>query len=100
MSANRLTRPITSTKRNAMFARCVTDDAEAQERLLRPFVDLDRVAVWIIDLDLLATGPALHGVAKLRAGAAQASDQLVEIVDVEHDPVPAPGLLALAIGHR
>jgi hypothetical protein len=56
-----------------MFAKCVTDDAEAQERLLRPFVDLDRVAVWIVDLDLLATGPDLHGVAKFRAGTNAAS---------------------------
>src|SRR5262245_56744643 len=67
--------------------------------LARCLVDLDRVAIRILDLDLLAAGPDLDFVAEARAGSAQPVDQIGEIVDVEHDPVPAAGLLSPAVWH-
>ena len=63
------------------------------------FVQFDRIAVGIGDLYLLAAG-AYHDVAADRDTAgAQTVDLCVKIVNVEHDPVPSAGLLALAV-HR
>src|SRR5882757_9718977 len=63
-------------------------------------MNLDGIAVGIEDLDLLTAGADFDVVSKRSANATQAADQRLEVVDVEHGPVPAARLLATAVGHR
>src|SRR3954471_17898203 len=54
-------------------------------RLSRRFEELDRIAVRILDLDLLAARPGLHVVSKTNAGPLQRFDERLEIVHPQHD---------------
>jgi hypothetical protein len=66
----------------------------------RRFVQLDRVSVGVLELDLAAAGAGLDLVAEPHPGPAQRGDHRLQIVDVQHDPVPAARLLAASVGHR
>ncbi len=63
-------------------------------------MQLDRVAVGILDLDLLASGPDLDLAAEPGARHLQLLDVRSEIVDVKNDPIPPTGLLLAAVGQR
>ena len=61
--------------------------------LFRRFVQLDRVAIRIVDQDLPAARPGLDRVAKMRMRPLECGDRGVEIIDVQHDAIPAARLL-------
>lgn len=63
-------------------------------------MELDRVSVRILDLDLLASGPGLDLAAETGARRFQLVDVRGEIVDVKNDPIRAAGFLPAAVGQR
>ena len=63
-------------------------------------MELDRIAVGIQDLDLLAARTCFKVVAKGRANIAQPVDKSREIIDIQDDPVPPAGLLGATVRHR
>src|SRR5574341_194315 len=67
--------------------------------LVRALEQLERLAVGILDLNLLAARAGFHPVAEIEARIRQLFDRRREIGDLEDDSVPAAGLLCTAIGH-
>jgi hypothetical protein len=63
-------------------------------------VDLDGVPVWILDLDLLATGTHLELISESSSSGFECGDGGVDIVDVQDDSVPPARFLPVAVGHR
>ncbi len=53
-------------------------------------MQLDRIAVRVVDLNLRATRPDLDLVSEVDAGGPEMPDMLVQVSDVENDPVPGP----------
>ena len=70
----------------------ISDFENAASRHRRGLEQLDRVAVRVVEEDLLAAGPADDVVAERGAGVAEAVDERVEVVDLDDEPVPAAGL--------
>ena len=68
--------------------------------LSRGLEQLDRIAIRILDLDLLAARPGLHVVPKTEAGLLQGLDERGKIVDPQHDTVPSARFLLLTVRHR
>src|SRR5688572_415077 len=62
-------------------------------RLAGRFMELDRIPVRVLDLDLLPARPDLDLVPEAAVALLQGGHDGVEVVHVQHDPVPAPGLL-------
>lgn len=60
-------------------------------------MELDRIAVRILEQDLLAAGPLLDLVPEPRACGPECFHRGDEVVDVEHNPVPSAGFLAPTI---
>jgi hypothetical protein len=67
---------------------------------LRRFEEFDRIAVGVFQLDLATERADLHLVAEAQSRLAKSSDERRKVDDLEHDSVPAAGLLRLAAGHR
>src|SRR6266545_4511339 len=63
-------------------------------------VKLDRISVWVLDLDLAPPRADLDLVPEAHAGLPQRLDVRIEIVDVEEESVPAAGLLLPPVGQR
>src|SRR5215218_5596448 len=66
----------------------------------RRLEELDHVAGWILEQDLLPAGPGHDVVAECGAGVAQACDLSVDVVDDEMDSIPAAGAGLAAVRHR
>src|SRR6185369_3141274 len=71
-------------------------DAALPRRLMK----LNRIPVRIFDLDLPPAWSELNVVPEAHGRAPERRDHRIEILYVEHDPVPAPGFLAASIRHR
>lgn len=56
-------------------------------------MEVDRVAIGIVELDLLAAGADLDLVSELRVATPERPDRGIEVVDVEDDPIPSARLL-------
>jgi RNA polymerase sigma-70 factor (ECF subfamily) len=63
------------------------------------FEEFDRVPVRVLDLNLAATGPRFHLVAKPSGGLFQFRNESRQIADLQHDTIPAARFLLLAIRH-
>ena len=74
--------------------------AALRELLPRGLMELNRVAVGIFDLNLLAAGTYLDFVSKSGACSLERGQGGIEIVDVEDDPVPSPRSLSAPVRHR
>src|SRR5262249_60580837 len=68
--------------------------------LRRCLVELDWVAVRIVDEDLPATRPRLDLVPERHPRFLQRGDGRIDAVDIQHDPIPPAGLLLAAVRHR
>jgi hypothetical protein len=68
--------------------------------LSRRFEQFDRIAVLILDLDLLAARSGLHVVSKTNAGLLQRVDERREIIHTKHDTIPPARVLLLTARHR
>src|SRR5215831_12774388 len=66
----------------------------------RCFVELDGIAIGILDLDLLAAGTDLDLVPESGSCLPERRHRGPQAFDIQHDPVPATGLLAAPVGHR
>ena len=66
--------------------------------LSRRLEQLDRVPIWVLDLDLFATGPGLHLVAETDAGLLERRDAGRKIRHAKHHAVPTARLLSTTIG--
>src|SRR5262245_41526904 len=76
------------------------DESSGLGLFSRSLVELDRIAVRILELDLLASGPHLDLVAEGRAGGRERRERGVEVADVQDDPVPSAGFLPPTVRHR
>src|SRR4029079_15251967 len=61
---------------------------------------LDHIAGRILSEDLLAAGPFDNIVAETHAMLAQLRDGLGQVVDLDHESIPAAGFGHASIGHR
>ena len=61
---------------------------------------LDRIAVRVLQQDLLAARSGLHLIAKTKSRRFQMLDPRGEIGDFKNDPIPPAGLLAMSARHR
>ncbi|MEX2273101.1 MAG: hypothetical protein WD690_16640 [Vicinamibacterales bacterium] len=68
--------------------------------LSRRLKQLDRIAVWILDLDLFAARTRLDVIPKTDVGSLQGLDERWKMVDPKHDTIPSAGFLLVAIRHR
>jgi hypothetical protein len=59
----------------------------------------DRIAVWILYLDLATTGTGFHLVAKMKSRLLQFSDEAWKIGNLQQHAIPPARLLRLSAGH-
>jgi hypothetical protein len=78
----------------------VTPPAEASSRSLCALEQLDRIAIWILHLDLPADWAGFHLVAEMEAGLLHRGNTLRKIGDIKHHTVPPTRFLMLPIRHR
>src|SRR5439155_17734594 len=64
------------------------------------FEELERIAVWILELDLSAPGADFHLVPEMQSGLLQRVDTGGEIRDPKDDPIPTTRFLMTAVGQR
>src|SRR5262245_7389591 len=62
--------------------------------------ELDRIAIRVLQQDLLPTRSNFHLIAKTEPRRFQSLDPRGEVGDFKDDPIPPAGLLALSAGHR
>ena len=66
---------------------------------LRRLEQLDRIAIGIFYLDLLAAWAGLHVIAKTKACFLQLLNAGVDVVDAQDHAIPPAGFLALSVWH-
>jgi len=74
--------------------------APTNSLLLRRLEELDRVAIGILQQDLLAARSGFHLIAKMQSCLFQSLDPGGKIGDLKNDPVPSARLLLTSIGRR
>src|SRR5688500_539693 len=65
----------------------------------RGLEELDRVPVGVLDLDLPPAGTGLHFVPEAHSRVLQRVDEGRQVGDLQHNAVPAAGLLAAPVRH-
>jgi hypothetical protein len=68
--------------------------------LLSRLEKFDRIAVRVLQQDLLTARAGLHLIAKMKSRRFQILDPRGEIGDFKNDPIPPAGLLAMSARHR
>src|SRR3954452_4034810 len=78
----------------------VSTPARANSRLVSWLEKLNRVAIRILQQDLLAARSDFHLIAKMQSRRFQNLDPSGQVGDLENDTVPPARLLAMSVGHR
>src|SRR5215204_2727717 len=78
---------------------CATTSLSAQSRLVSRLEELDRVAIWVHQQDLLAARSDFHLIAKIKSRRLQGFDRGRQVSDFKDDPIPSARLLTMSIRH-
>ena len=88
-------RGTTWTNCSSSFTKDLANDGSTE-----PLEQLDRIAVGVEQLNLLASRANFHFVSKLEAGLLEGLDARRKIGNSKDDSIPAARLLTLTIGER